>query len=589
MSGADDCRSRDGQIPVTAPKSDSRSGANAAIFYHPDGYDTSRGKLMGRHAAGEGFLHGFARHAKVDEISALADQREQFEQFRSQVQPLCNGKKLNWIPRVRPDGLSQVGALYVPGPGVSEYAWQRQLYGAASWSITGVTHTICSDRVMDSIGDLLIAPLQEWDALICTSPAVKRGAENMLAAYGEYLSARLGATAAQPKLQLPVIPLGVDCDLFGADDPGGKMRREFRRRHGIGDDEIVVLFLGRLSFHAKAHPLPMYQALQAACVATGKKVALVQVGWFANDAIKRAFVQGARALCPAVKNLFLDGRKPEVRAAAWKGADVFCSLSDNVQETFGLTPVEAMAAGLPVVASDWDGYRGTVEHGVTGFLVPTTMPKAGAGAELMQRYFMGQDTYDQYIGHVSQCIAVDAVATARAFENLIKSPELCRKMGEQGQQRARREFDWRAIIHSYQQLWAELGERRRHAATSGRGQLPDGIPLRRDPFDVFSHYPTVILQSSTQVAVSGSDPRQAWRRLAGLKLQSFSRHTFAADGKVDEMLGALLNAGAKGLAMSELLAGAPRDELAILERTVGWLLKMGVIRLPSATGMPPNG
>jgi hypothetical protein len=113
--------------------------------------------------------------------------------------------------------------------------------------------------------------------------------------------------------------------------------------------------------------------------------------------------------------------------------------------------------------------------------------------------------------------------------------------------------------------------------------------LRRDPFDVFSHYPTVILQSSTQVAVSGSDPRQAWRRLAGLKLQSFSRHTFAADGKVDEMLGALLNAGAKGLAMSELLAGAPRDELAILERTVGWLLKMGVIRLPSATGMPPNG
>ncbi len=41
-------------------------GANAAIFFHPEGYDTSAPKLMGRHAAGEGFLRGFFRHADVD-------------------------------------------------------------------------------------------------------------------------------------------------------------------------------------------------------------------------------------------------------------------------------------------------------------------------------------------------------------------------------------------------------------------------------------------------------------------------------------------------------------------------------------------
>ncbi|OGT79449.1 MAG: hypothetical protein A3H91_05770 [Gammaproteobacteria bacterium RIFCSPLOWO2_02_FULL_61_13] len=567
---------------MTASSPDTGSGANAAIFYHPDGYDTSRGKLMGRHAAGEGFLQGFARHARVDEIYAYADKREQFEQFRSQVQPLCNGKKLTWIPKVRPQGIEQAGALYVPGPGVSEYAWQRQFHAPAAWSITGITHTICSDRVMDSIGDLLIAPLQEWDALICTSPAVKRGAENMLTAYGEYLSARLGAAAVQPKLQLPVIPLGVDCDHIGSEDPGGKLRREFRRRNDIGADEIVVLFLGRLSFHAKAHPLPMYQALQAASVSTGKKVALVQVGWFANDAIKRAFVQGARAICPAVRNLFLDGRKPEVRTAAWKGADIFCSLSDNVQETFGLTPVEAMAAGLPVVASDWDGYRGTVEHGVTGFLVPTVMPGAGAGADLVHRYFMGQDTYDQYIGHVSQCIAVDAGATARVFEDLFRNPELRRTMGEQGRQRARREFDWRVIIGAYQQLWAELGERRRTARPSAASGVVQGhVPLRGDPFAVFSHYPTRILEAATRITIAGPDSGPAWQRLAGLNLQSFSRHTFAPDGRIDELLGALAAAGPHGLTLGEWLAGAQPGERPVLERTVGWLFKMGVLRMVS--------
>ena len=37
--------------------------------------------------------------------------------------------------------------------------------------------------------------------------------------------------------------------------------------------------------------------------------------------------------------------------------DIFVSLSDNIQETFGLTPLEGMASGLPVVATDWNGYR----------------------------------------------------------------------------------------------------------------------------------------------------------------------------------------------------------------------------------------
>ena len=46
-------------------------------------------------------------------------------------------------------------------------------------------------------------------------------------------------------------------------------------------------------------------------------------------------------------------------------ADVFVSPSDNIQETFGLSVIEAMASGLPVIVSDWDGYRDTVVDGVT--------------------------------------------------------------------------------------------------------------------------------------------------------------------------------------------------------------------------------
>ena len=34
-------------------------------------------------------------------------------------------------------------------------------------------------------------------------------------------------------------------------------------------------------------------------------------------------------------------------------------------------PVEAMASGLPVIVSDWDGYKETVRDGVDGFRIPT--------------------------------------------------------------------------------------------------------------------------------------------------------------------------------------------------------------------------
>ena len=40
----------------------------------------------------------------------------------------------------------------------------------------------------------------------------------------------------------------------------------------IHPDDIVILFVGRLSFHAKAHPLVMYQALERAATATGRQL-----------------------------------------------------------------------------------------------------------------------------------------------------------------------------------------------------------------------------------------------------------------------------------------------------------------------------
>ncbi|AWK90184.1 hypothetical protein DEW08_29670 (plasmid) [Azospirillum thermophilum] len=352
--------------------------SNAAIYFHPDGYETARTDLKGRHVAGESFLAGFFRHADVDGFACHADGPETARLFvKLAARHAAAGRRIALYPTAEPARLAEIGCLFVPGPGIDQFAWRRRAGNQRGYSLCGITHTTA--EAPDMLGGLVTGPVQPWDAVICTSWAARASVEAVLHPYADYLRDRLGAVEAPVLPHLPVIPLGVDASAFRFD---AATRHEERAKLGIGPEEIAVLFMGRLSFHAKAHPIPMYAALEQAARRTGQRIHLIQAGWFGNDAIAAAFVEGARRYCPSINAIFLDGRKPEVRSRIWAAADLFTSLVDNVQETFGITPVEAMAAGLPCVVTDWDGYRETVRHGVDGFRIPTVLPPPGAAGTL---------------------------------------------------------------------------------------------------------------------------------------------------------------------------------------------------------------
>lgn len=546
----------------------------AAIYYHPEAYTTSGPKLMGRNAAGESFLRGFLIHSKATEFWAQVQKPEHAQHFARTVQAFGRTEPVKAVDKNSLAALAQAGVVYYPGPGIGEHVFHRAAFGHGSWSLCGITHTTSSAGAMDVLADLITAPVQPWDAVICTSTAVKDNVERLLQAQVDYLKDRLGITKLVLP-QLPVIPLGIHTQDFAFSEA---QKAAARAALGVDEYSLVVLFMGRLSFHAKAHPLAMYQALEAAAQATGKNVVLVECGWHANEFIEKAYADAARLACPSVKVITLDGRKADDRQTAWAGADVFCSLSDNIQETFGIVPIEAMAAGLPVVVADWDGYKDTVRDRIDGFRVPTLMPGAGLGGDLALRHALEIDTYDMYCGHTCSLVAVDVDVAAQAFVRLFESPELRRQMGEAGRQRAREVYDWAAIIPQYEALWAQLTEIRTAQAKDLK-PLAHPWPARMDPFHAFAAYPTQTLTEQTVLGLVDSNAETALQRTLAyrqLAMVDFAKVLLPGE---DEIRAVMQAAAAGPKAAVALVAAIPAERQAVIFRSLVWLVKLGVLKV----------
>lgn len=548
----------------------------AVIYYDPEGYTTSGPRLMGRNAAGESFLRGFMLHSQVEEFWVQVEHPDHAQHFAQTLNVTTPDKSVRWVDKNNLGALAQLGVVYYPGPGIGKEAFKRAAYGHDAWSLCAITHTTSSAIAMDALLELLTAPVQPWDAVICTSTTVKHNVERLLQAQVDYLVDRFGIQKFTLPL-LPVIPLGIHTQDFVFKV---RQKNDARKAIGAGKNTLVVLYMGRLSFHGKAHPLAMYQALEKAAgqLAIGKKIVLVECGWHDNDFIEKAYQEAAQLACPSIRVVALDGRVAQNRTTAWASADIFCSLSDNLQETFGIAPIEAMAAGLPVVVSDWDGYKDTVREGVDGFRVPTLMPAVGLGSDLALRHGLGQDTYDMYLGHTCSFIAVDVEAAAQAFSKLLASSALRKEMGAAGQARAREVYDWSVIIPQYEVLWAQQAEMRKEQGPSLK-PLAHPWPARMDPFAAFVSYPSAFLTLETQLDLVDAEGVVAYKRLSEyrqLAMVNFANQVLPTEDECQVVLDEL----SKGImSAADIIKVIPADRQAFVFRALAWLLKLGVIKV----------
>jgi alpha-maltose-1-phosphate synthase len=551
-----------GQTLITDPFS-------PVVLYHPGAHRLDRRQLYGRHSAGENFLTAFLEQTEGPDVFALCESRAHFAAFTRAV--AASGRH-DLVPRhVRRTDIQTLGSrglVHIPDPDIADEARIRNFLRDDLYSVCGLHHSLPSYDIIEGIQAMCVAPVMPWDALICTSRASHAVIRRIIDNAEDNLRRRLGARRFHRPMT-PVIPLAVHTRRFQHDE---RARRRWRRQLGIAEETIAVLYFGRLSVHNKASPFQLAQAMELAARAGRTRFELILCGWFESPLHRRAFLSVAQGMAPSVRFHQVDGRKPDARSSLWSAADIFCSLSDNIQETFGLTVIEAMAAGLPVVASNWDGYREAVTHGVNGILIDTWMPPVSL-ADAGYRYFSRVDDYGQFVGGVSQFCVVDLGQVADWLVRLGTDRSLRRRIGAAASRHAAYGFDWKAVFPRYQKLWRKQAT---FLAAARRRGLVEPLTNWKsyDPAFSFAGFPSKRPDSS--IVVSKGPHFERWNQLVTSDGIVLNASVLARRSEFRALRDAI--AKSDPISLKRLITTFHVDVRDTVVRTVYWAVKVGLLQ-----------
>ncbi|MDB4915710.1 MAG: hypothetical protein JWM95_3354 [Gemmatimonadetes bacterium] len=452
------------------------------------------------------------------------------------------------------------GDLHIPVAARSRFA--SRLY-----PITATTHVLSYKSLRHQwFLRLLLQDIQRCDSLICTSTSARIATERSFANIAEQLE-RSRAVRVAFGGRVDVIPLGVDTERFRP-----RPRAALRRSLGLPVNALLIGWIGRISTVDKADLLPLVTVFARLVRANpGRDIHLVLAG-SGEEIAARMIRRHAITLGIMDRVSTIDPLPPARRHLVHAALDVFVSPADNAQETFGITPIEALACGVPQVVSDWNGYRDTVRDGDTGFLIPTSWSDDDSDATDWGALGEGEDFVDHLM--LAQATAIDLHAFERALQRLVDDADLRARMGEASRRRAVATYAWPVIIEQYEQLWNEL-------ATIARGT--PWPPAHRGDYaaarftDTFAHYATRRLDATSlfaltpagQSIIDGDDALPAYLIPTGL----WSAELFT-------IVLTRMAASPQPVSMAELDALARtnmRRTSAATARHVMWLLKYGFI------------
>jgi hypothetical protein len=264
-----------------------------------------------------------------------------------------------------------------------------------------------------------------------------------------------------------VIPNGVDLVANRRDD---RLRAEGRRQLGLGPEEVAFLTFSRLAPGTKGD----YRALlflwkriverhpQAVLILSGKgfdKAFLLHL----RTAARQAGLGNHVLMAEDPYEVW-----PDARERMMSAADVFVHLSTGPEEVSPNSVLEAMAFGLPVMASQWSGIPELVENGENGFLMPTHLSEP---PPWLQRMMLARDPV-QTNSELGRCVGCDGEAFVRAASALLEDEPTRLEMGRRSRRRAEACFGLDQVAARRIAFFDELS-RRAHDTQPAGARVPD--------------------------------------------------------------------------------------------------------------------
>lgn len=273
--------------------------------------------------------------------------------------------------------------------------------------------------------DQMLAPIRrtvEWGRLFGMAMGSRRvleDADAVLCVGGDELAA---ARERLPGRRVELMPNGVDCDAFAHGDGAA-----FRRAFDLPPERRLLLCVSRIDY--QKNQIALVEAL-GRLLPTHPDLHLVLLGPVTVAGYRERLDARVAALGLGERVTLIPGLRSDdpLLVGAFHAAEVFCLPS--LHEPFGIVILEAWAAGLPVVASRIGGIPSFTEDGV----------------------------------NILHAAPGDADALAARLALVLADPELAKRLADAGRDKARRDYDWRAISARLLDLYRELVETRRGAA-----------------------------------------------------------------------------------------------------------------------------
>lgn len=533
-------------------------------------------RFIGAQVVGAPFTDAFLQHSTAETIS-LFSHRTAHRDLSVQLD-----RKLGATPQRRRisvlDGSGLAGAsincwLDIHGKAVDSFLLRARA-AKPFYPVAAVHHTISYSYLLhDYFLGLLLSDVTPYDSIVCTSEAARRAHRAILDEVAERAN-RAHGTRLSFRGRLDLIPLGVDTAVFCPRD-----KADCRVQLALPPDAFIILWTGRLSLQSKADLAPFLPVFSQLRINNpDRRLLLVVAGH--GDAEEIAALERIAATLGDAAHVVFRAMESETRPILYAAADVFVSPVDNLQESFGISPIEAMACGVPQVVSDWDGYRDTVEHDVTGFLVPTLWTECDGEAARCLEYI---DVYDGFTS--GQSVAVDMERYQSFLQVLIESDQRRAEMSARSRARAVARYDWRVIVRQYEALWRELIERSAGDAVTLPGGADYAVPHY---FKAFQGFPSAVLSGDAPLGPTA----EAAKARAGTSVifKAGSRAWAVTDLQPDvlqDLVALLLRPPADGRpwTLDRLVDAATRRHGPGRDRWrrhVMWLIKYGLARVVDA-------